>query len=48
MGLGCVRSSENLFATLKMDLTKDLIKFLKIVGEYGEVARPLLIGFYDA
>lgn len=32
------------FASLKLDLTADLIKFCRRFGKFGEAARPLVVG----
>lgn len=41
-----IESCENLFAALNLNLSRENIKFCRWVGEYGEVPRPLVVGFH--
>jgi hypothetical protein len=40
------KSCGNIFHALKLKITEDSIKFCRRVGEKGEDARPLIVGFY--
>jgi hypothetical protein len=42
-----IQSCVNLFKALKINLKADSIKFCRRVGQPGDRARPLVVGFYD-
>ena len=41
-----VRKCEEIFTTLKLNLTGENIKFCRRVGERGEEPRPLIVGMF--
>ena len=41
-----IKSCENIFRALKMNLTRTSIRFCRRVGEKGESPRPLVVGLY--
>jgi hypothetical protein len=42
-----IKSCENLFHALKIDIPVDNIRFCRRVGERTTTARPLVVGFYE-